>query len=83
MPEASIRIATIRGDVAVSFNNLPETRFEVNVEIPANSTAEIWLPRLSSNNNVWINSISQKGIRDGNFVKIHVGSVRHSLTVEK
>lgn len=83
LQQASIRIPTISGDVAVSFNNTPGTRFEMNVEIPGNRRAEIWLPRLSSNNRVEVNGVSQKGIREGKFVKILIGSGTHNLVVDK
>ena len=83
LQQASIRIPTVRGDVSVAFNNVPGTRFEINVEVPANSTAEIWLPALSSNNKVQINDTLRKGIREDKFVKILIGSGSHNLVVGK
>ena len=83
LQQTSIRIPTVRGDVSVAFNNVPGTRFEINVEVPANSTAEIWLPALSSNNKVQINDTLRKGIREDKFVKILIGSGSHNLVVGK
>lgn len=81
--QASIKVPTIRGEIAVSFENDPGNRFEIDVEIPANSTAEVWLPHLSSNYKLLINNVSQKGTREGYFVKVFVGSGKHSLVIEK
>ncbi|MCH5717922.1 alpha-L-rhamnosidase C-terminal domain-containing protein [Niabella hibiscisoli] len=41
---ASIKVPTIRGDIVASFTNQPGKSFRLNVDIPANTTAEIWLP---------------------------------------
>ena len=80
---ATIKVPTIRGDVKVSFDNVPENSFKMDVTIPVNSTAEIWLPRLSSNFKLWMNNAIQRGIPEGNFVKIVIGSGEYSFVVQK
>lgn len=80
---ATIKVPTIRGDVKVSFDNVPENSFKMDVTIPVNSTAEIWLPRLSSNLKLWMNNAIQRGIPEGNFVKIVIGSGEYSFVVQK
>ncbi|MDR1339421.1 MAG: hypothetical protein LBK58_05140 [Prevotellaceae bacterium] len=46
---AAIKIPSICGDIYVSFDNRPGEEYVLEVEIPANSTAEVWLPRFSKN----------------------------------
>ena len=82
LQQASVSIPTIRGTVSVSFENTPGKRFEMNVEIPANSTAEVWLPCLSANPRLLVDDVPQKGTREGNFMKVSIGSGRHSFVVE-
>jgi hypothetical protein len=42
--QAEILMPTVRGNVRVAFKNTPNEKFLLNVEIPANATAEIVLP---------------------------------------
>ena len=79
---AEIRLPSIRGTVGVAFNNQPGEQFELAVEIPANSTAEIWLPRLSPAPRLSIDGETQKGEAVGNFLKVHVGSGKHQLKTQ-
>lgn len=60
LEQAEIKCPTVRGDVLMSFKNKPQQSFFLNLTIPANTTAEIYLP-------FW--SKSQKVIQNGNVVK--------------
>lgn len=83
LKEASIQVPTIRGNVKVAFDNVPGERFAIDVEIPANTTAEVWLPRLAKRYKLQLDQVSQKGIVDGDFVKVVVGSGRHSIVINR
>jgi hypothetical protein len=61
LAHAGIKYPTIRGDVNISFENDPEKSFHLDVTIPANSTADIYLP-------FW--SKSQKIVMDGKEIPV-------------
>lgn len=52
LESAEIKYPTIKGDVFVSFINRPGESFRLEVDIPANTTAEIQLPFLSKQQTV-------------------------------
>ncbi|GHT00049.1 hypothetical protein AGMMS50276_24920 [Synergistales bacterium] len=81
--QAEIKVPSIRGDIYVAFNNQIGERFVLNVEIPANSTAEVWLPKLSTKYRLTVDNISQKGTVEGDFVKVAIGSGKHWFVIEK
>jgi len=80
---AELTVPTIRGSVKVSFNNTPGAKFEMEIEIPANVIAEVWLPLLDRKQRLTMNGVVQKGMVDGNFVKLEIGSGRYCFVVEK
>lgn len=81
---AEIKIPTIRGDVSASFDNSFGKSFILEVEIPANTTAEIYLPFYSRKQQVQINGKTTKFRREGNFSVIeNIGSGKWSLSVKQ
>ncbi|GHT44121.1 hypothetical protein AGMMS49965_19210 [Bacteroidia bacterium] len=80
--QAEIKVPSIRGDIHAAFDNQPGKRFVLNVKIPANSTAEVWLPKLSKYR-LTVDNISQKGTVEGDFVKVAIGSGEHVFEIEK
>ena len=81
LAHAELTVPTIRGSVKVSFNNTPGIRFEMDIEIPANTQAEVWLPLFDKKQQVSMDDIPQKGIMEGGFVKLNVGSGKHRFVV--
>ena len=79
---AEIIVPTIRGNISVSFNNAPNEKFELEITIPANTTAEVWLPLFDRRQRLTMNGVVQRGTVDGNFVKLNVGSGNHTFIVE-
>lgn len=57
---AAIKCPTIRGAVLLSFKNKPRQSFSMNLTLPSNTTADVYLP-------LWFKS--QKINMNGNFVK--------------
>ena len=82
LQHAAIKTPTVRGDVSVSFDNSPGKKFALDVEIPANMTAEILLPKIAGKYRLTVDNTPQKGIADGNFVKVETGSGKHRLVIE-
>ena len=80
---AEIKHPTIRGDVYMTFHNTPNVSFELEVVIPANTTAVVYLPLFSQKNNIMLNNQSVKYRREGNFAVIdNVGSGKWKFNVE-
>ncbi|GHT21243.1 hypothetical protein AGMMS4957_09740 [Bacteroidia bacterium] len=82
LSRAEIQVPSIRGDIRVAFENQPDKRFALQVEIPANSVAEVWLPKLSAKYKITRNEVGVKGTVDGNFVKVDTGSGKHLFIIE-
>jgi hypothetical protein len=80
--QANIKMPSIRGDIRVSFDNLPGEKFTLEVEIPANTTAEVWLPKISKTYKLTVDELSQKGTVDGDFVKTETGSGKHTFVIQ-
>ena len=78
---AEILTPTIRGDIRVSFNNIPSEKFDMQVEIPANTVAEVWLPRLSAKARLTVDGVESKGTVDGKFIKVNIGSGKHGVVI--
>lgn len=72
---AEIKCPTIRGEVLMSFKNKPQQSFSMNLTIPANTTAVVYLPFWSKTQKVKMNGNPVKFRPEGNFVVIEgVGS---------
>jgi hypothetical protein len=82
LKQAEINLPSIRGDIHVAFDNNPGERFVLEVEIPANSTTEVWLPKLSEKYKLTVDNMAVKGTVDGNFVKVDIGSGKHHFVIE-
>ena len=83
LAHAELTVPTIRGNVIVKFNNTPGEKFEMEIDIPANTTAELWLPLLDKKQRLTMNGVEQKGVVDGDFVILQVGSGKRCFVVEK
>ncbi len=75
LESAEIKHPTIRGDVSVSFTNNPGHSFRLEVNIPANTTADLYLPFYSGKQILHVNGQPVKHKREGNFSVIEdIGS---------
>jgi hypothetical protein len=75
LEHAEIKCPTIRGDVLLSFQNKPQQSFSMNLTIPANTTADVYLPFWSKSQKVKMNGNVVKYRQEGNFAVIEgVGS---------
>ena len=83
LTNAQVKVPTIRGNINVSFLNTPGAKFELEIEIPANTIAEVWLPLYDRRQQLHMNGVEHKGTVDGTFVKVNVGSGKHHFVVEK
>jgi len=84
LEHAEIKCPTIRGDVLMSFKNQPQQSFSMNLTIPANTIADVYLPFWSKSQKVTLNGNAVKYRQEGNFVVVEgVGSGVTSFEVVK
>ncbi|MDR2466284.1 MAG: alpha-L-rhamnosidase [Prevotellaceae bacterium] len=81
LSRAEIKTPCIRGDIFVSFENDPGKSFSLKTNIPANSSAEIWLPKLPGKYRLTVDDVPQKGTVRGNFVVVNAGSGEHTFLI--
>jgi hypothetical protein len=82
LSHASMKLPTIRGHILASFDNLPGEKFTLEVDIPANTTAEVWLPKVSKEYRLTVDDVVQKGVVNGNFVIVATGSGKHVFVIQ-
>ena len=81
LQSASLTVPTIKGAVSVAFDNRVGESFSLDVTIPANTTAEVWLPKLAKRISV-DGKLRLATAADG-FLKTTIGSGKHRITVGK
>lgn len=70
LEHAQMKYPTIRGEVLMSFKNLFNRSFSMNLTIPVNTTADIYLPIWSEKNIVKMNGKSARYRKSGDFAII-------------
>jgi len=76
---AEAEVPTIRGNVKVAFENVPGESFTMDVRIPANSEAQVYLPLINKKGKLQVDGKTMKGTVDGRFVRVTLGSGQHHL----
>ncbi len=75
LESAQIKCPTIRGDVLVSFENTPGKSLVLNITIPANTSADVYLPFFSKSQKLTMNGKAMLFIQEGEYTVIKdVGS---------
>ncbi len=76
----SLKTPTIRGPVYVAFNQEPAGAFALTVNIPANTTADVYVPIRGGYDIVSVDGKRVNGTVDGKFLRIpSVGSGEHRI----
>ncbi|MDD2475889.1 MAG: family 78 glycoside hydrolase catalytic domain, partial [Dysgonamonadaceae bacterium] len=84
LKSAEIKHPTIKGDVYMKFHNTPDKSFNLELVIPANTKADVYLPYYSKKQKVTLNDESIKFRREGKFSIIeNMGSGKWTFHVEK
>jgi hypothetical protein len=83
LSHATIKTPSIRGDIHVSFTQRHGDVFTLETDIPANSVAEVWLPRLSNRYRLTVDDIPLKGTVNGDFVVTETGSGKHRFVISR
>lgn len=84
LKHAEIKHPTIRGAVKASFINRPNESFRLEVDIPVNTTAKVYLPFYSEKQIFHMDDRPISYKREGNFSVIeNVGSGKHVFSVSR
>lgn len=79
---AEITLPTIRGEINVSFQNKPGQSFEMQMNIPCNTMADVFLPDLGKKQQLLMDGNRLEFSRESGFLKIkNVGSGAHTFKV--
>ncbi|MDO8186075.1 family 78 glycoside hydrolase catalytic domain [Conexibacter sp. JD483] len=80
--QASIRTPTVRGEIAASFTNTSADGIVLRLTAPANTVAEVTLPRvLGGRDEILVDGAAVATTVDGDLLHADVGSGSHTLTV--
>ncbi len=76
---ARLTLPTIRGPVQVGFKQRPGASFQLSVTVPANTTADVYLPRVAGDETVFLlDNVEQRPTVSGRFLCVEgVGSGGH------
>ena len=78
---ASLSYLTLRGRIVVKFENTAK-KFKLEIDLPANMSSIIYLPRKTARSVITQNGVEIKAIAEGEFWKINnVGSGNHEWEV--
>jgi len=82
LESAEIKCPTIRGDVLASFKNIPGKSFVLNIAIPANTCADVYLPLMNKSQEVTQNGEKVSFLQEGKYAVIkNVGSGKNIFKV--
>jgi len=82
LENAEIKFPTIRGSVNVSFKNKQKESFVLDIETPANTLADVYLPDISKKHSIYRNGKKVKGVRENGFVIMKdIGSGKNHFEV--
>jgi len=78
---ATLDMPTIKGTIHVDFEQKPGGFFKLNINIPANTTAKVYLPRLAEEDKtIIVDGEKLKGEVEGRFLYIEkIGSGNHTF----
>lgn len=79
---ASFKTTTIKGPIYVDLKQFPGKSFELEINIPANTTADVFLPALNNNSKATFDGEMITAKSQGEFLLISdVGSGKHKFVV--
>jgi len=81
---AKMKLPSIHGDILVDLKQDPGSSFDLNTTIPANTTAQVYLPKLSDNYTLMVDGkIVKDAATEGNWVVVSSASGSHSFRIRK
>lgn len=85
LTHATLKLPTIRGAVLCSFKQQPGVSFELNITIPANTTAKVSLPEIGKEYSVTIDGqpVLNPAVESSRIIMEGVASGSHQFRVQK
>ena len=81
---AKIKLPTIRGDIDASLNQKVGSFFELNITIPANTTAKVYLPKITEKYSLKMDGKTLKdAATEDSWIVIDSPSGSHSFEIKK
>jgi len=81
---AKMKLPTIHGDILVDLRQVQGVSFDLNTTIPANTTAQVYLPKISSKFTLTVDrKIVKDVVTDGNWVVVTSPSGSHSFGIKE
>lgn len=81
---AKMKLPTIHGDILVSLTQDEGNTFNIDTTIPANTTAQVYLPKLAGSYKLSVDGKTVSNTKtDGNWVVVDSPSGSHSFTIKK
>lgn len=81
---AKMKLPTIHGDILVDLNQIIGSSFNLNITIPANTTAKVFLPKISNRYILIVDGKSIKAVTvEGSWVIVNSPSGNHSFKIIK
>ncbi len=82
LTSAQTKVPTIHGDIEVGFNQIKGKSFDLNITIPANTTATVYLPVFSSAYSVKVDGKKYTAKAENGFVPVTgVKAGKHSFSI--
>ena len=83
LTRADAKVPTIRGDIEVDFSQDPGKSFEMNILIPFNTTASVYIPRISEKYILTLNGKKIKGTDGKDYVLLkEIKSGKQSVKIK-
>ena len=81
LKSGTLDLPTIRGTLHVHFEKVENESFSLKVQIPSNTKAKVYIPKLGINNSiVMMDGVPREGIMEKNFVVLdNIGSGEHQF----
>jgi len=81
---AKVKLPTIRGDILASLSQNAGDKFELHITIPANTTATVYLPKMSDHYSLTVDGKSIKDATvEGSWVVLDCKSGSHSFSIKQ
>ena len=81
---AKMKLPTIRGDILVDLSQDPGNYFDLDITIPANTTAKVYLPKISDKYSLTVDGkINENAVTEGQWVVIKSPSGEHTFKIKK
>ena len=78
---AQIRVPSIIGEIAAAFRSTPGKSFTLEVTIPANTEAEVWLPLITKTPTLVVDGKDLRPTKEDGHIKLLLTSGKHTLEV--